>query len=885
MSLLKRLWALKKRAQMDLEIDEELRSHLEMRTADNMAEGMTPDNARREARLRFGNPVAVKEKVHAVDAALAIESVFADIRYAFRGCVKKPGFTAVAILTLALGIGANTAIFSVVHAVLLEPLPFRDPGRLVHIWHVPPQSSFPGMTRFAVSAANFLDWQKQNHAFTEMALASGGAYEITGKGKPETLIASTVTQDFFSILGVQPLYGRVFVPEEDRPGRNKEIILSYKLWQSSFGSDPNAVGRTITLDGALYIIVGVMGPKMTKPDFAQAWIPLGLTAEEAAVRGEHHYFAIARLKPGITIAQAQTEMNAISHRLEQAYPADDKGWGATVISMRDELVGDVRPALLMMLGAVGFVLLIACANVANLIFARSFSRRKEVAIRSALGAGRRRLVQLVLTESLIIAVCGGALGLVFAHFGIDLLLKFFADKLPRMGEIGLSSPVLWFTLGLSLLTGVLSGLLPALSMIRGDVNESLKQGLGHLDTDTSGSFTLSALVSVEVALSIVLLIGAGLMLRSLWNLQAVNPGFDSHNALTLALKVTRHQFTTPTQESQFLGQVLERVRALPGVEAAGAVDDLPLGGGSNQPVAVEGRPDVPMSDQPEVSVRVITPGYFKGMRIPLLEGRDLEESDTADSAAVVVISQAMAKQFWPNANPVGHHLKLTFFPDRERTVVGVVGDVKQEGLDSTAGIATLYWPAAQVGNSSTGPWRPVGMSMVVRTTNAPQALATPVTNAVAQVNNQISVDNVITLDDLIGSTLTQRSFNMQLLAIFGLLALILCTIGIYSVLAYSVKRQMREIGLRLAFGASLRDISSFVIMQGMKPTLVGIGIGLIAAFALGRVASVVIYGVSSRDFTTFVSATVLIVLVSFAASLIPALRATRVDPLTVLREE
>jgi putative ABC transport system permease protein len=885
MSLLKRLWALKKRAQMDLEIDEELRSHLEMRAADNMAEGMTPDNALREARLRFGNPVAAKEKVHAVDAALTIESVFADIRYAIRGCLKKPGFTAVAILTLALGIGANTAIFSVVHAVLLEPLPFRDPGRLVHIWHVPPQSSFPGMTRFAVSAANFLDWQKQNHVFTEMALASGGAYEITGEGKPETLIASTVTQDFFSILGVQPLYGRVFVPEEDRPGRNKEIILSYKLWQSSFGSDPNAVGRTITLDGTPYIIVGVMGPKMTKPDFAQAWTPLGLTAVEAAVRGEHHYFAIARLKPGITIAQAQTEMNAISHRLEQAYPADDKGWGATIISMRDELVGDVRPALLMMLGAVGFVLLIACANVANLIFARSFSRRKEVAIRSALGAGRRRLVQLVLTESLIIAVCGGALGLVFAHFGIDLLLKFFADKLPRMGEIGLSSTVLWFTLGLSLLTGVLSGLLPALRMIRGDVNESLKQGLGHLDTDTSGSFTPSALVSVEVALSIVLLIGAGLMLRSLWNLQAVNPGFDSHNALTLALKVTRHQFTTPTQESQFLGQVLERVRALPGVEAAGAVDDLPLGGGSNQPVAVEGRPDVPMSDQPEVSVRVITPGYFKAMRIPLLEGRDLEESDTADSAAVVVISQAMSKQFWPNENPVRHHLKLTFFPDRERTVVGVVGDVKQEGLDSTAGIATLYWPAAQVGNSSTGPWRPVGMSMVVRTTNAPQALAPPVKNAVAQVNNQISVDNVITLDDLIGSTLTQRSFNMQLLAIFGLLALILCTIGIYSVLAYSVKRQMREIGLRLAFGASLRDISSFVIMQGMKPTLAGIGIGLIAAFALGRVASAVIYGVSSRDFTTFVSATVLIVLVSFAASLIPALRATRVDPLTVLRED
>jgi predicted permease len=798
--------------------------------------------------------------------------------------LKKPGFTSVAILTLALGIGANTAIFSVVHAVLLEPLPYRDSDRLVHIWHVPPQSSFPGMTRFAVSAANFLDWQKQNHVFSEMALASGAAYEMTGKGKPETIVASTVTHNFFSVLGVEPIAGRVFVPEEDQPGRNNQIILSYKLWQSRFGSDRNLVGRTITLDGAPYIVVGVMGPKMNKPDFAQAWVPLGLTAGEAAVRGEHHYFSIARLKPGITIGLAQAEMNAISLRLEQAYPADDKGWGAAVVSMRDELVGDVRPALLMMLGAVGFVLLIACANVANLIFARTFSRRKEIGIRSALGASRGRIVQPLLTESILIAIGGGALGLCQAHFGIELLLKFFADKLPRMGEIGLSSPVLWFTLGLSLLTGILSGLLPALSMIKGDVNESLKQGLGHLDTDAGSSFTRSALVSVEVALSIVLLIGAGLMLRSLWNLQAVNPGFDSHHALTLSLRVTRHQFSAPAQEAGFFDRVLERVGALPGVEAAGLVDNLPLGGGSSQPVAVEGRPVVPMSEQPEVSVRVVTPGYFKAMRIPLLEGRNLEQSDRADSGAVV-ISKAMANQFWPNQSPVGHHLKLTFSPDKERTVVGVVGDVKQQGLDSTAGTATLYWPVAAVGDSSTGRWRPMGMSMVVRTVNAPQTIATAVTNAVAQVNSDISVDNVMTLDDLIGNTLTQPGFNMQLLAIFGLLALILCTIGIYSVLAYSVKRRMRDIGLRLAFGASLRDVAGFVIVQGMKPTLAGIGIGLIAAFALSRVVSSVIYGVSSRDVATFVSATVIIVLVSFAASLIPALRATRVDPLTVLHEE
>ena len=809
-----------------------------------------------------------------------------DLKFALRHLLKSPGFTSIAILIMALGIGANSAIFSVVHAVLLEPLPYQDPDRLVQVVHVPPQSQFPGMKIFAVSAANFLDWQKQNDVFSDMSLATGGAsYDITGQGKPETVLASTVNYNFFSILGVKPIYGRLFLPQEDQPGHNTEIILAYKLWQSHFGSDPNVVGRTITLDRTPYSVIGVMGPGMTRPEYAQAWIPLGLTAQQAAVRGEHHFFTIARLKPGVTIQQAQAEMDTISGRLEQMYPADDKGWGATVISLRDDVVGDVRPALLMMLGAVAFVLLIACANVANLIFARVFSRRKEVAIRTALGATRARIIQPLLTESVLIAICGGAFGLLLAHFGIDLLLKFFADKLPRMGEIGLSTPVLLFTLGLSVFTGLLAGLLPAWGMMKGDLNDSLKQGLGRLDSDSGSSFTRSALVSVEVALSIVLLIGAGLMLRSLWNLQAVNPGFDAHNVLTMALEVSHHQFTTPTQESQFFDQALQRVRTLPGVVAAGAVDDLPLQGGSNQPVSVEGQPVLPMSEQPEVSVRVVTSGYFKAMRMPLLEGRDIQDSDVANSTPVVVVSKAMANQFWPNQSPVGRHLKLTFFPDKERTVVGVVGDVKQDGLDSTAGIASLYWPAAQVGDSAQGPWRPYGLSMVVRTTTAPQKLAPSVTSAIAQANSNIPVDNVITLEDFIGNTLTQPSFNMQLLAIFGLLALILCSIGIYSVLAYSVKRRMREIGLRLAFGASLRDVAGLVVAQGMKPTFIGIGIGLTAAFALGQIASSVIYGVSARDFATFAVATLLIVLISFAASLIPALRATRIDPLKVLHED
>ena len=808
-----------------------------------------------------------------------------NLKFALRQLIKSPGFTLIAVLILALGIGANTAIFSVVHAVLLEPLPYPDASRLVQIWHTPPQEQFPGMTRFAVSAANFLDWQKQNTVFDAMALYGGGGFEVTGGPTPDTLRAGRVTSDFFSILGVQPLHGRVFTREEDQPGKNHEVILSYKLWKEKFGADAGVLGRTISLDDTPYVIVGVMGPQMQKPDFAQIWTPMGLTPEEAVVRGEHHYLAVAKLKPGITVAQAQAEMNTISERLARTYPADDKGWGANVLSLRDDLVGDVRPALLMMLGAVAFVLLIACANVANLLFGRAFARRKEVAIRSALGASRGNVTQLLLIESVIVAVTGGALGLITAHFGIQLLLKFFADKLPRMGEIGLSASVLLFTLGLSLVTGLISGLLPALSMTRGDVNEALKQGLGRMDADTSSGFTRSALVTVEVALSLVLLVGAGLMVRSLWKLQTADAGFDERNVLTMNVSVPKRQFTAPAQETQFFTDVLDRVRALPGVDSAAAIDDLPLGGGSNQPVQAEDHPVVPMAEQPEVSVRVVTPGYFRAMRIPVLEGRDLQQSDSPDSQGVVVISKSMAKQFWPNGSAIGRRLTLSFFPDKERVVVGVVGDVKQDGLDTTAGIATLYWPISQVGDSAMGKWRPSGMSLAVRTTVAPLSVANAVKAAVAQANSNIPVDNVITLEDFVGETLTQHRFNMQLLTIFGMLALAICTIGIYSVLAYSVRRRMREIGVRLALGASMRSVAGLVIVQGMKPTLAGVGIGIIAALGLGRLASSLVYGVSARDTETFIAVTALLVVVSFAASVVPALRATRVNPLSVLRED
>jgi putative ABC transport system permease protein len=797
---------------------------------------------------------------------------------------KSPGFAATAVLIMALGIGANTAIFSVVHAVLLEPLPFRDVDRLVQVWHTPPQRSFPGMTRFAVSAGNFLDWKKQNTVFEGMALYSGGRFDVTGAGKPEAVTASRVTPEFFSVLGVQPLYGTVFRERQGSAEPEREVVLSYRYWQMH-GADASLVGKKINLDDEPYTVIGVMGPAMTKPGFAEIWVPQMLTDAEKAVRSEHHFRVAARLKPGVTLEQAQAEMNTISRRLEEAYPEDDKGWGAVVNPMREETVGEIRPALLMMLGAVSFVLLIACANVANLVLGRAYARRKEIAIRSAMGATRKRIVGQLLAETIVLSSFGGALGLLGAHFGIQLLLKFFADKLPRMGEIGLNAPVLWFALGLSLLTGVLSGLIPALRMSRGNLNEVLKQGLGRTDADSSGGKTRSVLVAVEVALSLVLLAGAGLMIRSLWKLQQINPGFDEKNVLTLNVQVNRKAFASASAELQFFDRVLERVRTLPGVTAAGAVDDLPLQGGSNQPVAVEGRPAMSLSEQPEVSVRVVTPGYFKAMRIPLLEGRDVTDSDRADSAPVVVISQSMARQFWPSGGAVGHHLKLSFYPEKERTIVGVVGDVKQSGLDSSAGIATLYWPGAQTEGPPQGKFMSRPLTLVVRTSVTPGSLGEAITNAVHEVKPDIPVDHVMTLEQFVGDTLTQRSFNMQLLGIFGLLALVVCAVGIYSVLAYSVRRGMREIGLRIAFGATKRDVLQVVMARGMKPTAIGIAAGFVTALALGRVVKSMVYGISSRDLPTLVSAIILMFAISIAASLIPALRATQVSPLEVLRDE
>jgi putative ABC transport system permease protein len=797
---------------------------------------------------------------------------------------KAPGFTIVAVVVLALGIGANTAIFSVVNAILLRPLPFQDPERLVQVWHVPPPKSFPGMTRFPVSPANYLDWEKQSHVFESMAIYGYHNYSLSGTSDPESVTGIRVSPEFFSILRVQPMVGRIFLPEENQAGRGNVVVLSQSFWQTHFASNPNIVGRTILLDNLSYNVVGVIPTRSAFPTSSdpktqpQLWTPLAWTDAERAIRGNHNYLVIARMSPGADVKQAGAEMSTIASRLEQEYPGDDKGWGATVVPLREQLVGDVRPALLVLLGAVGFVLLIACANVANLVLVKTLARQKEIAIRTALGASSIRVARQILSETLLLALTGGVLGLIIAHFGVKLIVAFLAQSLPRTTDITVDGWVLAFTLVISLLTGLVAGLVPAVRASKSNLNDSLKQGLGRTDADSGGNRTRGVLVVSEVALSLVLLIGAGLMIRSLSRLRNVDPGLDPHNVLTMSFALSPTKYEKSVQQIAFYDQLLQRVRALPGVASAGAIDSLPLGGGGSiQPIAVEGQPQVPMSEQPEVAVRVVEPGFIATMRIPLLRGRQLSSSDVVDRPAVIVVSESMAHRFWPGQNPIGKRLTMTFSPERSREVVGVVGDVKGDGLDVLEPVATLYVPLAQ----QPTPY----MSLVARTSSPPNMLISAISNAVHEVDREQPVVGVITMDDILADSLSHQRFNMLLLSAFSGLALLLAAIGIYSVLAYSVRRRMSEIGVRMALGAQRGDILSMILGQGTKLALIGAGIGIAAAFGLTRLMASQLFGVTATDPLTFLSVSALIILVALAACYIPARRATRVDPIVALRYE
>jgi putative ABC transport system permease protein len=886
------LSAIFERSRVESEMDAELQSHLEIYVDELIRSGVAREEALRRARLEFGGMERAKEECREARGIHFLDSLAQDARYGLRTFVKSPGFAVVAILTFALGIGANAAIFSVVNAVLLRPLPFENPDQLMALWHAPPQETFPGIHKFALSPANFLDWRTQSRMFEGMSAYGFGRYTITGTGRPETIRMVAATRGFFSILRAQPLLGRTFADDEDSPGREHVVVLGYGLWRSRYAGDPAIVGENIELNGQSFAVIGVMPPDFEFPPSgdpafrSQMWKPLAWSDRERAVRDDHNFGVIARLKDGVTLKQGQAELDAISSRLAQQYPKDDKGWGTLVVPMREELVGDARPALLILLGSVAFVLLIACANVANLLLARSLSRRKEIAVRAALGAGRRRLLQQALAETLLLALAGGALGLLFAHYGVILIVKFLAERLPRADEIGLDVWVLAFTLAVSLLTGVLAGILPALRQAKTDLNLALKEGPGRAASDSAGNRTRSVLVVAEVALSLMLLIAAGLLMRSLAMLRNVNPGFDPNGVVTMQVTIPATKFATPVQQIQFFDQVLERVRTLQGVQSAGVVDDLPLNEeGSMQPISIEGRPVVPMADMPEVSVRAISSGYMRAMRIRLVRGRDINDSDAEARSGGILISESLARQFWPGEDAIGKRLTLYFFPHLTREVVGIVSDVKLVALSDNRPAPALYIPIAQLAPPEGGEWQSFSLSLVVRADGNPVNTVPAISSAIHELDAEVPLLGIQTMNDAVTLSVTPQRFTMLLLAAFAGLALLLAAVGIYSVMSYSVSRRTHEIGIRISLGAKTADVLLLVVRQGLILAAAGSAIGTIGALILSRLLATLLYGVRPSDALTYISVACLLMIVALAACCIPARRALRVDPMVALRYE
>jgi predicted permease len=861
---------------VDQEFTEEIQAYLDMVTEENIRQGLTPQEARRNALVEVGGVEQVQERVREIRMGQFIETTWRDIRFGVRALVHSPIFTVVTVLSLALGIGANTAIFSVVNGLLLRPLPYPESEQIVDVWHTPPQQSFPGLDRFSVSPANYLDWKAQSNAFEQMAIYTYTGLSLSTSNDPLPLIGAAVSSDFFSVLRTNAMQGRTFTPDEEQPGRDQVVVISHGLWQRAFGANPNIVGQTLTLNSRSFTVVGIMPAGFQLPREADLWVPLAWDDKERQTRSIHDYIVIARLKQSVSLPQAQAEMSTISTRLEQQYPEENSGWGAVVIPLREDLVGDIRTALLVLFSAVGFVLLIACANVANLMLARGANRQKEIAVRIALGAGRARLVRQLLTESVLLAVTGGVLGLLLAVWGSRMLVRL--GSLPNSGDIGIDTWALGFTLLVSFAAGIIIGIVPALQFTKSSLSETLKQGSGRTGGSPMKQHTRKALVVSEVALSLVLLIGAGLMIRSFWKLQNVDPGFDTSNALTMSVALTPIRYSEPHQQLAFLDRAMEQIRAVPGVVSVGTTTTIPLaGGGSTQPFSIEGRPTGTIAEQPMAQTRYISPDYFKAIGIPLRQGRFFSDQDRDNSVPVIIISEAMARRFWPGENPIGKRLTPSFHSkEGAREIVGVVGDVKARGLDSDAS-TMMYLPYKQAP-------RPF-MSFVVRTSSNPESLVQPVSRAIYSIDKEQALTDVQTMDQVLMQSLSDRRFNMTLLLTFAGVALVLAAVGVYGVMNYTVTLRRRELGIRMALGAKASDVLRLVLRQGLTLTLIGVGAGLISAYALTRLMASLLYGVTATDYLTFASVSAVLIVVGLAASFVPARRATKVDPTIALRTE
>jgi predicted permease len=811
-----------------------------------------------------------------------------DLRYGLRLLAKRPGFTIVAVITLALGIGANTAIFSVINGLLLRPLPYLDADRLAIIWTHSPGAN---VEQDWPSPGQYSAIKSQNTVFEEIAIAQGGSANITGQAAPERIGAVWTSSAMFTLLGLKPALGRVFAAEDDVPGKPPAAILSYGLWQRRFGGDPNVIGQNLMLDGESYLIVGVMPvdfslkkevmPTVGAADQAEILLSLPMSEKDLSSQGDENYNVLARLKPGVSIAQAQSELDSVVRSLEQQFPAqypESRRFNLSVKRLLDQVVGDIRPALLVLLGAVGCVLLIACANVANLLLSRAASREKEIAIRTALGAGRFRLVRQLLTESVLLSIVGGALGLLIAVWGLDGLRSLDPGNIPRLQNVGIDGRVLAFTFGVTLLTGILFGLAPAVRSSQVNLSETLKEG-GRSLIGAGNRKLRNLLVIAEIALSLVLLVGAGLLIRSFIRVQQVEPGFVTQSVLSLRLSVVGTSYSQEPRRSSFFQELWERIRNLPEVESVGGVSALPLSGGVGWgSITIEGYDSASGQSSIQADGRVASVGYFETLKIPLRSGRYFTDQDAKESLKVAIIDEHMARTYWPGADPIGKRLKRGGSGSTApwMTIVGVAGNVKHYALDSDSRV-TFYMPHLQSPSSS--------MYVTLRTSGDPLSLAAAVTQEARAMDPNVAVYDVKSMDGRVSESLARRRFAMLALGLFAAVAALLAAIGIYGVMSYTVAQRTREIGIRVALGANTGDVIRLMVSQGMTLAAIGVGIGLAVAVAVTRVMASLLFGVSATDPATFVVIALALAGVALLACYIPARRATRVDPMVALRCE
>jgi putative ABC transport system permease protein len=885
-----RLRALLRRESILQDIEEELRIHIEMETEQNIERGMTPDEAQVAARKSFGNPGRNTELSYDIRGGGWLEALWQDLRYGMRMLMKSPGFTLVAVVTLALGIGSNTAIFSVVNAVLLRPLPYSQPERLVFVYNFAPGLGLP---KSGLMAAEFLRLRDQARSVEHVALYTSTTLTLTGVGEPERLAAGTASADFFAALGVVLPLGRGFRVVEEPRGQDGVVILSDGLWRRKFSADPGALGQTLTLEGRTHTIVGVLPPGFKSPLEFQAeqpvelWVPPSI----AGACCSHDFSVVARLRPGQALAQAQAEADTLMAGVKKDYPAGyPKTGGKQVIvrPLQHEILGDLRRALWVLLAAVLFVLLIACANVANLLLARSEARRKEIAIRAALGAGRTRLVCQLLVESLLLSAIGGGLGLLLAAWGLKLLPVLGAQQIPRLHEITLDARVLGFTLFVALLTSVIFGLAPALQAVKFDLHTGLKEGARAATSAQGRSRLRAALVVLEVTLSLVLLLGAGLLIRSFWHLQQADPGFKVEQLLTMRLFPPASTYPNDQRVAAFYEELLGRVRSLPGVKDAAVVDALPIAERTGGTVLeTEGQP-VEVNPLNSVGWRVVTPGFFRTLGMRLLRGRLLEEADQEQTAAVAVINETLARAHWPNEDPLGRRIRLLNRPPKQATtvfltVVGVVADVK--GSLTEAARQEVFVPLRQRTAAIDGMGLERQMSLAVRTSIEPMRLVPAIRQEIAALDRTVPVTGERTVEEILSKMTARARFNTTLLGSFAAIALLLAAVGIYGVLSYSVTQRTHEIGIRLALGAQARDMLWLVVKQGLSLALLGVALGLVASFGLTRLLATLLFGVGATDPPTFAGIALLLTGVALLACYIPARRATKVDPLVALRHE